>query len=232
MKWIKKDTEPESLKEHRDSPDSIEPSYKNYRDRDTLRLSLLKEQGYLCCYCLGEISKENMKIEHWKPQSKYREKELEYKNLLAACKGGEIRKERGVSRGKKERKESLHCDSRKGNMEIKIDPTDPDCEKLVEYGSEGNIFSTDQQIDEDLNKTLNLNKHQLKEQRAEALDAILKALPEKYSGPPSQIELEAEIKRMGERKKDGTYREYCMYIIDGLTKILERRSKADLLTPK
>ena len=55
---------------------------------------LLKEQGYICCYCGRRISisKRNSHIEHLKPKSKSRSPSyahlvLTYSNLLASCNG-------------------------------------------------------------------------------------------------------------------------------------------------
>ena len=56
--------------------------------KKTLRESLLKEQGYLCAYCMRRINDaQDTKIEHYKARTP--ENELQYHNLLAVCKGGE-----------------------------------------------------------------------------------------------------------------------------------------------
>ena len=43
----------------------------NYDDleKTDIQESLLEEQGALCAYCMCRIDKDNMKIEHWNPQS-------------------------------------------------------------------------------------------------------------------------------------------------------------------
>ena len=38
--------------------------------RTELKESLLKEQGYLCAYCMARIDKDHMKVEHFKPRSR------------------------------------------------------------------------------------------------------------------------------------------------------------------
>jgi uncharacterized protein (TIGR02646 family) len=68
MKYIKKQKEPESLVQHRCE---LHATYDNYREKDELRISLLNEQGYICCYCMQHIGKHNMKIEHLRPRSKF-----------------------------------------------------------------------------------------------------------------------------------------------------------------
>lgn len=54
--------------------------------------SLMKEQGYLCAYCMCKIPQTgkmpSATIEHWEPQSKTSEdKALDYRNMLAVCNG-------------------------------------------------------------------------------------------------------------------------------------------------
>ncbi|MFN4795406.1 MAG: TIGR02646 family protein, partial [Pseudanabaena sp.] len=72
MKKIIKQSEPRSLVEHRSKQRANQNAdYENYPKKDDLRKSLLEEQGYICCYCMSRITSEQMKIEHWKPQTKY-----------------------------------------------------------------------------------------------------------------------------------------------------------------
>lgn len=110
MKRIIKGKETLSLVEHRLKPFA---DYDNYSEKDELRVSLLTEQGHICCYCMQRISDSRMKIEHWKSQDDYPELQLDYNNLLGACQGGE-----GSP------KHLQHCDTRKGNTEITINPLD------------------------------------------------------------------------------------------------------------
>jgi uncharacterized protein (TIGR02646 family) len=104
MKKIIKQSEPRSLVEHRSQANA---NYDNYPEKDDLRKSLLKEQGYICCYCMSRIKLDEMKIEHWQPQTKYISRQLDYKNLLGACMGNQ-----GA------RPQNQHCDTRKGDSEI------------------------------------------------------------------------------------------------------------------
>ena len=52
MRRIEKGNEPASLKKHRTTPHH---SYDNYADKDTLRAYLLRDQFYLCAYCMRRI---------------------------------------------------------------------------------------------------------------------------------------------------------------------------------
>lgn len=96
MRAIRKGVEPASLTAHRQTPHG---SYDNYPDKAELRRALVGEQRGLCCYCMGRVRDDatGMKIEHWRCQRRHRDRELDYRNLLAACTGGEGR--RGGGRG-------------------------------------------------------------------------------------------------------------------------------------
>ena len=57
--------------------------------KEILKKSLLDEQQELCAYCMRKITSNDMKIEHYYSQSSEPDKQLEYSNLLAVCKGFE-----------------------------------------------------------------------------------------------------------------------------------------------
>lgn len=57
MKHIQKSREPRTLQQYRASADpSSSTLFDDFPDKDGLRRSLLKEQGYICCYCLKRIN--------------------------------------------------------------------------------------------------------------------------------------------------------------------------------
>ena len=84
MKQIIKNKEPDILTTYKNNAET--PNYPHFCNKTNrkkqLKSSLLAEQGYLCCYCMGEISMDNMQVEHWRPQSNYAELDLNYQNLL------------------------------------------------------------------------------------------------------------------------------------------------------
>ena len=87
MILIKKKLEPYSLTEYKQT---INASFDNLPSeiKDDIRKSLLKEQGYICAYCMKRIEENSdIKIEHY--EARNNENELAYKNLLAVCKGNE-----------------------------------------------------------------------------------------------------------------------------------------------
>lgn len=68
MKTIRKHPEPAYLITHRLSAHA---NFDNLQEKQRLKQDLLEEQGYLCCYCMGRIDIDSMKIEHRMSQSKY-----------------------------------------------------------------------------------------------------------------------------------------------------------------
>ncbi len=206
MKKIIKQSEPRSLVEHRAKQRANENAdYDNYPDKDKLRESLLNEQGYLCCYCMSRITLDWMKTEHWKPQTKYESLQLEYRNLMGACKGGE---------GSRPQKQ--HCDTRKGESEIIINPVEGDknCENLIRYRPDGEIYSTDTSINRDLNETLNLNLEFLKKNRKVALDVVLDQLRKKFPDKTWTTNIRQKIiNDLSDKDANGYYSEYCQIAI-------------------
>lgn len=165
MRAITKVGEPRSLTKHRESADDA--NYENYRHKDELRAALVREQRGICCYCMGAITDPGKaKIEHWRCQSGYENARLTYSNLLAACLGGEGRP-----------LHLQHCDTRKGNRDLKFNPAEPahPIEKIISYlHHDGSITSTDKEFDAQLNDVLGLNIAELKSQRREVIRFIMK----------------------------------------------------------
>ena len=110
MRVITKSPEPLSLTRHRAAAHS---DFGNYTAKDDLRQALVTEQRGLCCYCMGRIRPEpaSMKIEHWRCQAHYLDEQLNYRNLLGVCLGGD---------GQPTRRQ--HCDTRKGDRDLRWNP--------------------------------------------------------------------------------------------------------------
>lgn len=205
MKKIIKQSEPRSLVKHRSQANA---NYDNYPDKDDLRKSLLKEQGYICCYCMSRIKLDEMKIEHWQSQTKYASRQLDYKNLVGACMGNQ-----GA------RPQNQHCDTRKGDSEITINPIEGDknCENLIKYRPDGKIYSDDPSINCDLHETLNLNLGFLKKNRKDALDVVIRKLDEKFSNKTwAKITVQREIDKLNAKDENGFYDAYCQFIVSYL----------------
>ncbi len=201
MKKIIKQSEPRSLIKHRSQANA---NYDNYSEKDKLRKSLLKEQGHICCYCMSRIKLDEMKIEHWQPQPKYTSRQLDYKNLLGACMGNQ-----GA------RPQNQHCDTKKGDSEITINPIEGDknCESLIKYRPDGKIYSDDVSVNDDLNEILNLNLGFLKKNRSDALFLVIRKLDEKFSNKTwAKITVQREIDNLSTKDENGLYDVYCQFI--------------------
>lgn len=165
MILIKKKRIPSSLVEYKRT---INASFDNLprEVKDRLRTSLLKEQGYICAYCMKKLEDDSskVKIEHYVARNE--ENELEYKNLLAVCKGNEG-----------ESFEKQTCDTRKGNKEIKINPQVNSDILTIRYTSNGEIKSNNSDYQRDFDETFNLNDiFGLVESRKEALNSLKRKL--------------------------------------------------------
>src|ERR1700759_1884449 len=167
MRNIVKSAEPRSLKQHRCS---VHADYDNYSDKDSLRKSLVAEQRGLCCYCLSRLiaDLQHMKIEHWQSQARFPQRQLDYSNLLGACLGG---------KGKPPKFQ--HCDTRKEELDLSMNPADPahDVERVIRYDPNGPIRSTGPVLDREINEVLNLNAPLLKNNRAAVLTGFLQSGP-------------------------------------------------------
>jgi uncharacterized protein (TIGR02646 family) len=136
MKLVLKGTEPASFTDWKSSTnDEWSPTYstlQNPQKRD-LHDSLLREQGFFCCYCGRDIDTSNSHIEHFRPQEQYEGLALEYHNLHASC----LRETKPGN--------PLHCGHRKGNWFDEtqhISPMDEQCEQRFRYLQTGEIQPT------------------------------------------------------------------------------------------
>ena len=200
MRAIAKGQEPQSLAAHRRAPHS---DYDNYEDKDALRKALATEQRGLCCYCMGRIrhAANGMKIEHWRSRARYPREQLNYRNLLGACPGGE-----GQPRA------SQHCDTRKGDADLLWNPADPahTIKTRVRYDLDGAIRSGDDAFDAQLNDILNLNLAFLRNNRKAVLDSLLHWWREQPKpAPRSRIERQRRKFAVG----NGDLAPYCQVAI-------------------
>lgn len=169
MIYIKKTSEPRSLVEHRCTPGADFDGL----DKTELREYLLKEQGYLCAYCMKRIHDEkDTKIEHYRARNA--ENELEYTNLLAVCYGNQQSPDSAVNVGKKR----LTCDSMKGNQVLHINPQSQEDMATIYYDNSGRIYSTNSVYQQDMKDVLNLNDPYgyLIENRKAVIDAVMNKL--------------------------------------------------------
>ena len=134
--------------------------------KSQLRQTLLEEQGHLCAYCMKKLDKnEDVKIEHFEARTP--DNELQYRNLLAVCKGNEG-----------QRPELQTCDTRKGNAVLRISPLNQQHMQTIYYSNNGKIHSSNPEMDDDINSVLNLNCPQgaLVKARERALKTLQKGI--------------------------------------------------------
>ena len=101
MRYIKKLPEPEKLRAaRRDGLTGYDDMTKEVRDE--VKMQLLREQGYICAYCMRciqhhpDFSPKEMQIEHYIAQSSETGKQdpllsIDYRNMLGVCPGGKDR---------------------------------------------------------------------------------------------------------------------------------------------
>ena len=225
LKKITKNKEPKSLTAYRstiprknlkdsniyeDFPKKTKEQCKN-SEPDNLRKQLLQEQGYICCYCMSRIDCDNSKIEHFKPQTKNREFQIDYQNLFIACIGGE---------GFKSKKQ--YCDTKKGENQLDYINLLSLIEQNIYYAKGAKnicIKSTDKNIDREINNVLNLNVMVLEENRKEVYDRVMKNLK-------SRGYTVSNIKRVlnyYQNKHNEKFEPYCEMIVYFLTKKLKSK---------
>lgn len=210
MRYIRKGESPESLLRYAKNKDAY---YDGYQEKDDVREQLLKEQGYLCGYCMRRIgSEKETKIEHMVTQSSLKENPraaLDYKIMLGVCYGNES--------SDKEKKRSYHqltCDAHRGNLDLKVaNPFDETCISKIRYESDGTITSEDPDLEKDLNVILNLNYDgdsvYLKQNRKAVLDACKEKLRRmKVKGQWNKTLLKKVLKEYEEPDEQGRLREY------------------------
>lgn len=173
--------------------------FDDFRNKDELRTLLIKEQGYLCAYCMQRIKNDPLKskIEHCKSQDEFSAEKLNYANLLLCCKGNEGQK-----------KENHHCDTKKGKDTFHFNPSESrhNMEQLIKYGSRGSISSDNTSLDFEMNNILNLNEKMLKMNRESVQIAVETAL-NKNSGTRTRSEIVRLINKWS-KLTDGKYKAY------------------------
>lgn len=178
--------------------------------RRKLREELLKEQGYICCYCMKRITLNSSHIEHFWPKKDFKDKDLEYNNLFASCQGeGTLNQE------------LEHCGHRKDDwwIETMISPTDFDIEKMFRYSLDGEVHSVPEREEAStVNKMISefgLNSYVLLRNRKEAIEASEVFDEQEYSDDEIRDLIEYYSNKNGE-----SYVPYCKAIVDSLVTLL------------
>lgn len=101
----------------------------------------------------------------------YKEEQLSYGNLLAACHGSE-----GTA--------DSHCDVHKGSQRLSRNPARPEhaVESLIRYLGDGTIQSADPEFERELNDVLNLNASFLRANRRSVMAGFTSGLGQPPAG--------------------------------------------------
>ncbi len=211
---ITKGNEPVEWIKERNTPGI---SYETAR-KDDLRLSLLKEQGGLCGYCMRRIVFKpgivtDTRIEHLKPRTLCLaegkpEETLAYGNMILCC-NGDIDGDR-----------NLHCDASKGETEIHFNPFDAAAIATISYSSkDGSIKSSNVDFDSDLNEVLNLNHSRLAANRKSVIKGLVIEMGRKSW---KRADITHKLSYYSSKTAAGQFHEYCGVVIWYLNKKLQQ----------
>lgn len=188
MKQIVKGSEPVDFS-HWKARDRMKhrPNWRRVRPpiKRQIHEALLKEQGFLCCYCEVRVTIYGRHVEHFRPRENYPGLALDYANLHCSC-------QRELSPG-----EPRRCGYRKGSWfdeDLLVSPLTSDCEVRFRFTANGDIFPRTAQ-DAGASATiqkLGLNIYKLRALRASVVDALLDESP-------------ANINRLLESRADGKF---------------------------
>jgi uncharacterized protein (TIGR02646 family) len=202
MRYFQKGAEPSALSEYKAcANEDWKPLYEDL-EKKPIREALIREQGYLCCYCGGRIGERSSDchIEHFITQKERPDLALDYGNMLASCQGMDERA-----------RVPEHCGHARGTKPIKVSPLFPDCESFFTYSSNGKIEpSTDparHEAAEETIRTLGLSVPKLQAARKAAIDGALEGLEE-----ISAEEMRVEAASYEKPDPDGRLAPFCFAI--------------------
>jgi uncharacterized protein (TIGR02646 family) len=211
VKHIRKEKEPRAFTDWKNlGNEEWQPTYTALSDQPKSELhdALLREQGYICCYCQRGVTKDDSHIEHFRSQRHYPEQELDYTNLHASCQGIH------------DKSAPLHCGHAKGQNPapntddegLIISPLDRYCEGYFRFSGVGEILPSDEpDRKERALRTiaiLQLDNSRLTAQRRKAFDAVLSLI----DGADFDI-IEAEIKNYQKRNAERRFEPFCAAIV-------------------
>lgn len=203
----------------------LEGDDNNVKPLDQLSLSLLKEQHFYCAYCgirIEGVRNPNgtrfMKVEHFVPQNKTVQNDLNYANLLACCRGNDCPKSKGAN----------HCDSSKGNallLHIKNPATIRKRDREIVYRVKTNsnevivglsVENESKEIELTGSNYLNLNHETLKHRRfTEFVNQIQKKLgKEEGAWNPKRVEQLLEDLASSQDSPKLQFKDFILWYLD------------------
>ena len=169
MRHVRKRQEPNELTTYRAQPGSRYDGDSGFPPvKQAIREALVREHNGLCCYCNQRVRPTDggMRIEHRVPQSVDATRDLDWRNLLAACPGNEGG-------------DPTHCDVARGNAEMALDPTQEAHVATMTFAPDGRLCSARPDLQREISDVLRLNCDMLIDRRQRALDAYIR---ERFAG--------------------------------------------------
>lgn len=207
MIWINKQQEPESWGARRRTPNAT------YEATPELREALLKEQGYICAYCMRRIpvsdkpyEQTTSKIEHLKSQENHEDMQMKYENMVVCCPGRMMG--------------AIHCDASKGDQDIHCSPLSPEAMQTIRYWNDGTILSTDAEYNDEINNVLKLNIDILKSNRKALWDSVRNRI--QSEGKWKAAYIRHMLERFQSFDANGKKIPYCGIVIYKLTQKLRQ----------
>lgn len=203
MILINKNQEPKEWTEYCSTPGVT------YQSIPELVDALLKEQGYICAYCMrriptkdkieGKLTSEDHRIEHIKCRENHEYLQLKYNNMLICCPG--------------HIGEDEHCDRKKGNQKISFSPLDSAFINTLTYTSNGIIASSNPVYNEEINSILNLNTPFLVLNRKNMLKEVIQHINQtcKQKKNWNKTALKSILVKYQNKHKDGENQKYYPY---------------------
>jgi uncharacterized protein (TIGR02646 family) len=113
------------------------------RIKEVVQEALLKEQGYICCYCCSEIDESTISIEHFNLKSICPKTDvLNFQNLLASC------------------KRKGNCNEKRNDKNLSLNPCQEEAVSQVYFERKGryiHLKSDNPIFQQEIDKVLNLN---------------------------------------------------------------------------
>lgn len=200
---INKKQEPKAWVKYRNTPGV------SYQSIPALVDSLLDEQGYICAYCMRRIpvkdrlcenekTAEDHRVEHVLSRQNHPELQLLYNNMVVCCPG---------HMGKEN-----HCDRLKGERDVTFNLFDQNFIDTLSYKTDGEIVSSNDQYNKEINEVLNLNTPLLKTNRISAWNSVMKNLISNQKNKPwTKSELSKYIKKYSSVHNNGGKKQYIPY---------------------
>ena len=211
MRPIVRSAEPPSFTawKNQASPD-WQPSWDNFQrpEKPEVHAALLRDQGFVCCYCEQRVKVNDSHIEHLQSCHAARQLALEFTNLLASC-------QRELLPGA-----PAHCGHLKDKIPLSVHPLMPDCREFFVFDSAGGIRpSQDPDRLENAHraiKVLGLDIPKLTASKRDAINGAVEFLKE----DPSDEEIQQFIARIDSRNADGEHTPFASAIVHFLSAYL------------